>query len=191
MAAAMAHPLPASPCFMALHTSPPSSVETPDSTAPSAASLRAAFGRFPTGVAVITCLGEDGRRVGLTANSLSSLSLEPALLSWALRNNSPSVRAFKAAKTFAVNVLGVHQVEVSKRFSSSMATKFLDESWDTGPGGLPLLQGCAARFECVTHAHVEAGDHVLFMGRIVQAHDGHVAPLVFSGGRYHTVGPAP
>jgi flavin reductase (DIM6/NTAB) family NADH-FMN oxidoreductase RutF len=158
---------------------------------PTAAVLRSAFSRYPTGVTVITCVTDDGKRVGLTANSLSSLSLEPALLSWALRVSSPSLAAFRAAKTFAVNVLGAHQADVSKRFSSSTGGKFDVGDWISGRDGLPLLGGCAARFECVAHACHEAGDHVLFIGRIVSARDGHVAPLVFSGGRYHTVGPAP
>ncbi len=156
--------------------------------APTSAQLRAAFGRFPTGVTIITCVDAQGERIGLTANSLASLSLDPPLLAWSLRKLSPSVEAFRQARHFAVNVLADSQVEMSRRFASPLPAKFEEGSWHEGVGLAPLLGGCAASFECESFASHEAGDHLLFIGRILRATDHGLAPLVFNAGRYHLVG---
>lgn len=168
-------------------------LDLPDvSLAPVAATeLRSAFGRFPTGVTVVTCLDAQGHRVGLTANSLTSLSLEPPLLAWALRRASPSLGAFQRARYFAVNVLHQSQVELSRRFSRPVAAKFDEGSWHEGLHGVPLLDGAAAVFECEQFGVHETGDHLLFIGRILRIDAGAQDALVFHAGRYHTVGPAP
>ncbi len=155
---------------------------------PSATLLRAAFGRFPTGVTIITCIDAHGQRVGLTANSLVSLSLEPALLGWSLRLHSPSMAAFAGAKHFAVNVLAESQIELSRCFASARGDKFSMGAWYRGMGGAPLLSGAAATFECEPEASHLTGDHRLFVGRIVRASDAGLEPLVFNAGRYHLVG---
>jgi flavin reductase (DIM6/NTAB) family NADH-FMN oxidoreductase RutF len=161
---------------------------SPSPDSPTPAQLRAAFGRFPTGVTIITCVAADGRRVGLTANSLASLSLDPPLLSWSLRLSSPNLAAFRDVKHFAVNVLADAQVGLSRRFAASMAAKFDEGQWSEGVGGVPLLAGCAASFECEQFARHDAGDHQLFIGRVLRAIDRGLAPLVFNAGRYHLVG---
>lgn len=163
-------------------------VESDVLTPPSHALLRAAFGRFPTGVTIVTCIDARGQRVGLTANSLASLSLEPALLAWSLRTQSPSLAAFQGATHFAVNVLADAQIELSRRFASAAPHKFDHGAWHEGVGRAPLLAGAAACFECVPFAAHATGDHVLFIGRILRATDSGLAPLVFNAGRYHLVG---
>jgi flavin reductase (DIM6/NTAB) family NADH-FMN oxidoreductase RutF len=155
---------------------------------PTSAQLRAAFGRFPTGVTIVTCVAPDGRRIGLTANSLTSLSLDPPLLSWSLRLSSPNLDAFRAARCFAVNVLADAQVDLSRRFATPIAAKFDEGHWSEGFEGVPLLAGCAASFECEQYALHDAGDHQLFIGRVVRAIDRGLEPLVFAAGRYHLVG---
>lgn len=155
---------------------------------PTPAQLRAAFGRFPTGVTIITCCKPDGQRVGLTANSLASLSLDPPLLSWSLRLSSPNLAAFRLSRHFAVNVLAEAQVDMSRRFAASQADKFEGGAWGEGYEGLPMLSGCAASFECEQFAMHEAGDHQLFIGRILRATDSGLSPLLFNAGRYHLVG---
>jgi 3-hydroxy-9,10-secoandrosta-1,3,5(10)-triene-9,17-dione monooxygenase reductase component len=150
--------------------------------------LRSALGRFGTGVTIITCLGEDGQRVGLTANSFNALSLDPPLVLWSLRIASPSVPAFRAAKHFAVNVLAETQVDLSRRFASPVADKFAEGQWSVGQGGAPLLSGSAAVFECETQAQHEVGDHVLFIGHVRRIADLAVAPLLFQGGHYRMLG---
>lgn len=152
--------------------------------------LRRALGRFATGVAIVTCADDSGVRVGLTVNSFSALSLEPPLVLWSLRTLSPSLDAFVNAKHFAINVLAQHQQALSRRFASPVADKFGEGVWHIGEGGVPVLNEAAAIFECETARQQEAGDHVLFIGRVIKATDGELPPLVFHGGRYHGLGDA-
>ena len=108
--------------------------------------LRAALGRFATGVAIITCRDADGAPVGLTANSFSALSLDPALVLWSLRIASSSVAAFDAAPHFVVNVLAETQVELSRRFASKQIDKFADGHWLDGLGQSPVRSGSVFNF---------------------------------------------
>ena len=155
---------------------------------PDATILRAALGRFATGVTIVSCLDEEGAPVGLTANSFNALSLDPPLVLWSLRRTSPSVSAFARAQRFSVNVLSEAQVDLSRRFASPVPDKFSDGAWSRGEDGVPVLMGCAAVFECDTVSHQEAGDHVLFIGRVRRATDAPLAPLVFHAGHYHLLG---
>ena len=155
---------------------------------PSPAALRTALGRFATGVAIVTCRDADGSAVGLTANSLASLSLDPPLLLWSLRRASGSLAAFDASPHFAVNVLAETQVDLSRRFASSVADKFTQGHWADGLGGAPVLSGCAAVFECALEARQDLGDHVLYIGRVLRLADAAVAPLLFQAGHYRVVG---
>jgi flavin reductase (DIM6/NTAB) family NADH-FMN oxidoreductase RutF len=150
--------------------------------------LRGVLGRFATGVTIITCLDAAGQRIGLTANSFNALSLEPPLVLWSLRRSSPSLPAFRAAQHFAVNILAESQVDLSRRFASPMADKFAEGLWSEGTGGIPVLAGAAAVLECERHAQHEAGDHVLFIGRVCCLADLATAPLLFHGGHYHMLG---
>ncbi|WP_395700801.1 flavin reductase family protein [Aquabacterium sp.] len=150
--------------------------------------LRGALGRFATGVTIITCLDGSGARVGLTANSFNALSLQPPLVLWSLRLASPSLVAFSAATHFAVNVLAETQVDLSRRFASKVADKFEEGVWHAGLGGVPVLGGCAAVFECELQAQHEAGDHQLFIGRVRRLADLAVPPLLFQGGHYRMLG---
>jgi 3-hydroxy-9,10-secoandrosta-1,3,5(10)-triene-9,17-dione monooxygenase reductase component len=150
--------------------------------------LRAALGRFATGVTIITCAGAEGTLVGLTANSFSALSLDPPLVLWSLRQASSSLAAFDAAPHFAVNVLAESQVELSRRFASSQGDKFAEGAWGPGLGGAPVLAGCAAVFECEVTTRQVVGDHVLFIGRVLRLADLSVAPLLFQGGHYRMLG---
>ncbi len=155
---------------------------------PSAAALRTALGRFATGVTIIGCRDADGRPVGLTANSFSALSLQPPLVLWSLRDVNPDRDAFLAATHFSVNVLAESQVELSRRFASTIDDKFSEGVWSAGLGGVPVLAGCAAVFECETVSSQVAGDHVLFIGRVHTATESAVAPLVFQSGHYRMLG---
>ena len=150
--------------------------------------LRAALGRFATGVTIITCAGPDGTPVGLTANSFCALSLDPHLVLWSLRRVSPSLAAFDAAPHFAVNVLAETQVDLSRRFASPVPDKFAEGAWGAGLGGAPVLAGCAAVFECEVASRQVAGDHVLYIGRVLRLADLSVAPLLFQGGHYRMLG---
>jgi flavin reductase (DIM6/NTAB) family NADH-FMN oxidoreductase RutF len=158
------------------------------SEVPAPTALRSAFGRFATGVTIVTCRDVDDQPVGLTANSFSSLSLDPPLLLWSLRRASPSLAAFEAASHFVVNVLAESQVELSRSFASRRADKFADGTWSEGLGGALVLAGCAAVFECRTEQRLDGGDHRLFIGRVLRSADLGVAPLVFHAGHYRMLG---
>jgi flavin reductase (DIM6/NTAB) family NADH-FMN oxidoreductase RutF len=153
--------------------------------------LRRALGRFSTGVTIVSCRTEGGAPIGLTANSFNALSLEPPLVLWSLRQSSPSLPAFAGAAHFAINVLAEGQVELSRRFASALADKFDEGVWSDGIGGAPVLAGCVAVIECERVSQQAAGDHVLFIGRVLRltaAPPGTLAPLVFHAGHYHLLG---
>jgi flavin reductase (DIM6/NTAB) family NADH-FMN oxidoreductase RutF len=150
--------------------------------------LRTALGRYATGVTIVTCVDGDGAPVGLTANSFAALSLDPPLVLWSLRQQSPSLAAFQAARHFAVNVLAESQVQLSRRFASPALDKFAQGGWSAGVGGVAVLAGAAALFECEVASHQVAGDHVLFIGRVLSFHEAALPPLVFQAGHYRMLG---
>lgn len=156
--------------------------------APDARVLRHILGRFATGVTIVTCIDADGQRVGLTANSFNALSLEPALVLWSLRLASPCLQAFRDARHFAINVLTASQLELSHRFASPVADRFAHGDWHVGVGGAPVLGGAAAVFECECAQQQTAGDHLLFIGRVLHAGASAAEPLLFHGGHYHRLG---
>jgi flavin reductase (DIM6/NTAB) family NADH-FMN oxidoreductase RutF len=161
---------------------------TPAPPDPTPQALRMALGRFTTGVTIVSCRAPGGMPVGLTANSFAALSLEPPLVLWSLRQVSVNRAAFSQASHFAVNVLTEAQVELSRHFAGSAEDKFTQGAWSDGLQGLPVLAGCAAVFECALQSQQEAGDHVLFIGRVLRLTAAPLAPLVFQGGRYHMLG---
>lgn len=153
--------------------------------------LRRALGRFTTGVTIVSCVDDGGRFVGLTANSFNSLSLEPPLVLWSLRRESTSLAAFEAAPRFAVNVLAEGQVDLSRRFAAPGETeRFAEGAWALSERGVPVLAGCAAVFECETVSRQAAGDHRLFIGRVLACSESTLPPLLFRAGHYHLLGEA-
>ena len=146
--------------------------------------LRSALGRFATGVTVITCRNGDGVLVGLTANSFNSVSLDPPLVLWSMSKRAKSLEAFRTATHFGVNVLAWDQVEIAQRFSSRIPDRFAGIAFHEGEGGVPLLDGCVARFVCVTHHQYEGGDHVIFVGRVHACSAEDKPALVYYGSRY-------
>ena len=157
-------------------------------TAPTPQQLRLALGRFTTGVTIVTCRDGAGAPAGLTANSFSGVSLDPPLVLWSLRRASPNLPVFNAAAFFTINVLAESQVDLSRRFASAALDKFSEGLWTDGRNGAPVLAGCAAVFECETVSRQDAGDHLLFIGRVLSATESHLPPLVFQSGHYHMLG---
>ncbi len=146
--------------------------------------LRRAFGRFGTGVTVITTSTAQGTRVGVTANSFNTVSLDPPIVLWSLAGKSPSLEVFRAAGHFVVNVLTLDQIELSRKFSRPSDDKFAGVVFTDGLQGAPILADCAATIECaVMNEHI-VGDHVLFIGRVVRYAHVNAAPLLFFNGKY-------
>ena len=145
--------------------------------------FREALGRFATGVTVVTADGPQGP-VGITVNSFTSVSLEPPLVLWCLASKSPNLQVFREAGSFAINVLHTEQRDLCKRFSDPrVVDRFEGVSWSAGKLGMPILEGCVATFECEHWSEQEAGDHVVFIGRLAHIDYIEGEPLVFSQGR--------
>lgn len=151
--------------------------------------LRQALGRFATGVTVVTTRGISGRLEGVTVNSFAAVSLDPPLVLWSLRRDSTVLTSFLQSGAFAVNVLASDQEKISRRFAASGRKDFAGLAFRLNTAGVPVIEGCLATFECRTESTIEGGDHVIFIGRIDEAECRTGDPLIFSGGRYHALGP--
>ncbi|HRD95915.1 MAG TPA: flavin reductase family protein [Rubrivivax sp.] len=150
--------------------------------------LRQTLGRFATGVTLVTCCDPEGRFVGLTVNSFSSLSLDPPLVLWSLQEGGPNMKAFLAATSFAVNVLAESQISLSQRFSGGEPDRFAEGDWSLGAHGAPILEGCCAVLQCRSVSHQVAGDHRLFIGQVLHCADRDLPPLLFHSACYRRLG---
>ncbi|HSA91623.1 MAG TPA: styrene monooxygenase/indole monooxygenase family protein [Terriglobales bacterium] len=146
--------------------------------------FRRALGQFATGVTVVTAGTSDGRRVGVTVNSFSSVSLDPPLILWSLARNAGSFQDFCSASHFAVNVLESRQHHLSRQFSTPMADKFAGVECTEGRAGCPLLNGAVAWFVCRKVRQYDGGDHVILLGEVEDYKYQEGEPLVFHSGRY-------
>ncbi len=147
--------------------------------------LRNVLGAFVTGVTVVTTIDSEGKPQGVTANSFSSVSLEPPLVLWSQAMAARSYPAFRDADRFVVNILSRDQVDVSRQFASSgVPDKFLGVPCTAGLGGVPVIDGCTAYLECRRVATYPGGDHVVFLGQVENFQRTTRKPLAFGGGRY-------
>jgi flavin reductase (DIM6/NTAB) family NADH-FMN oxidoreductase RutF len=147
---------------------------------------RKALGAFVTGVTIVTTLQSDGTPRGLTANSFTSVSLDPPLLLVCIGKGAFSYAVFSEASHFSVSVLAENQKLVSSIFASKAADKFLQVDWQKGPTGSPIINSAAAWFDCEMHEVIEAGDHVILIGRVVDFAYTSANPLGYCRGAYLT-----
>ena len=166
----------------------PTSVEPPARGGITPQELRRACGQFATGVTVVTVCDGDGLR-GMTANSFTSVSLDPPLILVCVISGSEGADHITTNGVFAVNILSAEQEPLSRYFSSRDRPKgrdaFAEVSHRTGASGSPILTAAAAALDCRLHSTYEAGDHQIFIGEVLELEllDGH-RPLVFHGGKY-------
>ena len=153
------------------------------------AELRRCLGSFVTGVTVITVLDDDGKPIGMTANSFNSVSLDPPLIVWSLRTNARVYPVYRKARRFVVNILSEEQVDISNRFAKSGPDRFDGVAITPGIDGLPLIDACSAHLECRTEATYPGGDHLLFLGRVERIVGSARKPLAFGAGKYMVVHP--
>ena len=147
--------------------------------------LRDAMGCFGTGVTIITTLDAEGKPVGLTANSFTSLSLDPPLVLACVGNKAGSAPALRVCAGFTVNVLAEGQKDVSIRFAQRGVDRFALGDWSEGVTGGPVLGGALASFECAREDLHEGGDHFILIGRVRRARfSQEAAPLVYFRGAY-------
>lgn len=147
--------------------------------------LRDALGRFATGVCLITVVTERGQALALTANSFSSVSLDPPLVLWSLQNSSDVYHIYASASQFAINVLALEQQDLSNQYARKGEHLLDPAHYRPGGNGAPVIRDALVTFECGQHATHEGGDHLIIVGEVqaIQARmEG--APLLFFGGAY-------
>ncbi|MEX5627416.1 p-hydroxyphenylacetate 3-hydroxylase reductase component [Pseudomonas marginalis] len=151
--------------------------------------FRRALGNFATGVTVVTAADASGRKVGVTANSFNSVSLDPPLVLWSIDKRSSSHGVFEEASHFAVNVLAADQIDLSNNFSRPKDDRFAEIAYAPGEGGAPVFADCAARFHCEKYQQVDGGDHWIMIGKVVAFDDFGRSPLLYHQGAYSMVLP--
>jgi len=146
--------------------------------------FRAAMGRFPTGVTVVTALTDDGP-AGLAANAVSSLSLEPALMLACLDRGSRTLRALERAGCFGLNVLGAGATDLALRFASKdpVDAKWVGVAWEER-AGTPLLEAAIVWIGCELRDVISGGDHVIVTGAVLDVAERPGRPLLFHEGAY-------
>lgn len=148
--------------------------------------FRDTVGCFATGITIITTRQDDGAPVGLTANSFTSLSLDPPMVLFCLDNNVASFDAFQAGGHFAVNILSEKQQDLSSRFAKSGPEKWDGVAFDSGDTGCPILPGSLACMECRVSSINEGGDHVIVVGEVLRLERAQedAMPLLYYRGGY-------
>lgn len=155
-------------------------------TAIDAALFRATLGHFASGVTIITGMS-DGVPVGFTCQSFTSVSIDPPLISISVMTTSTTYPIIRATGSFAVNVLGRHQRELSGQFARSGTDKWAGVSWTPTPDGNPIIDDSLMWVDCTLEQEIDAGDHVIVLGRVrsLSGPDEHDrSPLLFFRGAY-------
>ena len=148
--------------------------------------LREAFSAYMTGVTVVTAVNSQGLPIGFTANSFTSVSLDPPLLLVCLAKSSKNFREMTETKGFAVNVLAESQKHISNTFASPVEERFSAVAWAPGPYGSPVFANVSAWFDCSMHETVDAGDHTIMIGKVEAYRTGTVNGLGYARGAYFT-----
>ena len=156
---------------------------------PDTAALRRALGCFVTGVTVVTARGPGGVPHGFTASSFTSVSLDPPLVLVCVGHEVEGLDVYRRCSEFAVNVLGDSQRALSDRFATERPDRFAGVRWREGSRGVPILEGCIASLECASWRRIEAGDHMILVGRVLRCEDSDDRPLAYWRGSYRRLPP--
>lgn len=149
------------------------------------ARYRRIMGHYPTGVTVVTALAPDHTPVGLTANSVTSVSLDPPLILVCLARESASLGVIHESGAFAVNILEVSDAELATRFARpDRARRFHGVDFTSRDGAPPVLDSALAWLECRIYRTFEAGDHMIVVGNVTGGGMADGEPLLFYRGRY-------
>jgi flavin reductase (DIM6/NTAB) family NADH-FMN oxidoreductase RutF len=156
-----------------------------------ASAFRETLGHYPTGVAVVTAIDEDGAPTGMVVGSFTSVSLDPPLVAFLPMKDSGSWARISTASGWCVNVLAADQEDLCRRFASRIPDKFDGVAWSPAPGGSPVLDGVVAWIECDPHQVVEGGDHWIVLGAVTDLGVRRRSlPLLFFQGGYGRFTPA-
>ena len=141
--------------------------------------FKAALGKFPTGVTVIST-NSQGNFFGFTANSFTSVSLSPMLVSFCLNKTSGSFVGFSESENFAINILAGDQVSLAKHFASSAVDKFSAMNHELSEEKIPLIPNAICWVECTKYKQIECGDHHIFIGEVKKTKiNNHKPPLLY------------
>lgn len=146
--------------------------------------LRNALGTFATGVTIVTTMMPTGEPIGFTANSFTSVSLDPPLILVCIAKSAAGYAAYTSADAFCVNILSEDQRDLSGTFAQRGTDKFIGVGWRQGQTGSPILDGGVGHFDCDMHQLVDAGDHAILIGRVVGYDANDDAPLCYHRGKY-------
>ena len=146
--------------------------------------FRQALGTFATGVTVVTAIDEQGKPRGFTANSFTSVSLDPPLILVCIASGSAGHAVFTNSETFSVNVLAEDQQTLATLFASPGDDRFSDLEWRPGNNGNPIIAGTISSFECERHNIVDAGDHIILIGKVSSYENSGRSPLIYCSGSY-------
>ncbi len=150
--------------------------------------FRDAMGAYTTGVTIITSTNSSDEPVGFTANSFSSVSLDPPLVLFSLDKQAQCLPAFLASSSFAVNVLHEDQRALSDHFARSTGDKWAEVPYETWVTGCPILANSIASFECEYRYNYDGGDHVIFVGEVLRMERRDLdRPLLYFQGSYRTI----
>ena len=149
-----------------------------------AAQFRQLLGRFATGVTIITVSTPEGRLLGMTANSLASVSLFPPLISVCVDHEAEMHNAILSVDQFVVNVLASSQETLARRFADEHEDRFDGIGYHISPDGLVLLGGVLAHLECQRFANYPGGDHTIVVGKVIGGTTSKGRPLLYYRGGY-------
>ena len=150
--------------------------------------FRKALSCFLTGVTVVTTIDDDGQARGFTANSFTSVSLDPPLVLVCIADSAQSYDVFATAAHFGINILADDHREISNIFASKRPDKFADVAWTPGHQGAPVFDEAVAWLDCATHDRVDAGDHMILIGRVVGHFHSARRPLGYCRSNYLSLG---
>ncbi len=151
--------------------------------------LRQCLGRFATGVTIVTCKDAGGQPRGITANSFSSVSLEPPLVLWSIAKTSSSLRAYLDSRHFAFHILSADQRDLSSHFARTDDSLFADLDYQESADGVPILRGCMAVLHCTTREIHDCGDHYIIVGHVDEFELTDAEQLLFFRGEYREIKP--
>lgn len=155
-------------------------MNTPDNTA----LFKEVMGNYPTGVTVITATDETGAPIGMTVNSFASVSIDPLLILWSIDKRVSTYETFVAAEQFAVHVLAGSQSDICSLFASKGADRFANTDWTLSERGLPILADASGVLQCKTFKTIEAGDHTILIGEVVDIQSSQKDPLLYHRRRF-------
>lgn len=151
-------------------------------------SFKAVMGNYPTGVTVVTAYNEANEPMGMTVNSFASVSLDPLLILWSIDKNAGSYEDFLKVDRFSVNILAADQSDICQLFASRVADRFSQCEWKKSDLDLPVLHDSLATLQCKVYKKVEAGDHTIMIGEVLDIQNNEKDPLLY---HKRTFGPVP